>query len=122
MTATTKAVILARGVGSRMRRLDPTITIDTDQAASADAGIKGMIPFGRPFLDFVISALALFFIVSILSLLWEPEGKLLPASPAASGLRALAIENISIACPTRLAGDSPSSTLRTPCACSTPRR
>ena len=58
MTATTKAVILARGVGSRMRRLDPTITIDTDQAASADAGIKGMIPFGRPFLDFVISGLA----------------------------------------------------------------
>ena len=32
--------------------------LDAGQAAAADAGIKAMIPFGRPFLDYVLSALA----------------------------------------------------------------
>jgi dTDP-glucose pyrophosphorylase len=58
MRPTTKAVVLARGLGSRMRRADPTITLDANQAAAADSGIKGMIPIDRPFLDYVIGALA----------------------------------------------------------------
>ena len=33
-------------------------TLDTAQAAAADAGMKAMMPFGRPFLDFVLHALA----------------------------------------------------------------
>ncbi len=42
-----------------MRRADPDAAGLTDeQARIADAGVKGMIPIGRPFLDFVISALA----------------------------------------------------------------
>ncbi len=41
-----------------MRKADSSAQIDTGQASVADAGIKGMIPIGRPFLDFVISALA----------------------------------------------------------------
>jgi dTDP-glucose pyrophosphorylase len=53
----TKAVVLARGLGTRMRRAAPT-AIDEAQARAADAGVKGMIPIGRPFLDFVLSALA----------------------------------------------------------------
>ena len=41
-----------------MRKADDTAALDVAQAAAADAGIKGMIPIGRPFLHFLISALA----------------------------------------------------------------
>jgi len=54
----TTAAILARGLGSRMRRTDQDVALDAAQAASADAGLKGMIPIDRPFLDYVITALA----------------------------------------------------------------
>ncbi len=53
-----KAVILARGLGTRMRRSAPGVAIDEAQARAADSGVKGMIPIGRPFLDYVISGLA----------------------------------------------------------------
>ena len=61
-----KAVLLARGLGSRMKQ-DPStslgasaVTLTPDQAAAAAAGAKGMMPIGngRPFLDYVLSALA----------------------------------------------------------------
>jgi glucose-1-phosphate thymidylyltransferase len=58
LTATTKAVILARGLGTRMRRADPRVELDPAQQGAADSGAKGMIPVGRPFLDYAISALA----------------------------------------------------------------
>lgn len=41
-----------------MRRAEPGAAVDAAQARAADAGLKGMIPIGRPFLDHVISALA----------------------------------------------------------------
>ncbi len=41
-----------------MRRDDASVVLDAAQAARADAGMKAMIPIGRPFLDYVISALA----------------------------------------------------------------
>jgi dTDP-glucose pyrophosphorylase len=53
-----KAVILARGLGKRMRSPDPSAHLATDQERAADTGMKAMIPIGRPFLDFVLSALA----------------------------------------------------------------
>jgi len=52
------AVIMAGGLGSRMRRRDETATLEASQVAAADAGVKGMIPIKRPFLDYVLSALA----------------------------------------------------------------
>lgn len=60
------AAILARGLGTRMRRLDATAQLDNTQVAVADSGVKGMIPIAgangdgvaRPFLDYVISTLA----------------------------------------------------------------
>lgn len=55
---TTKAVILARGLGTRMRRADESAALSETQAAAADTGVKGLIPVGRPFLDYAISALA----------------------------------------------------------------
>lgn len=53
-----KAVILARGLGTRMRRADERAVLAPPQELAADRGIKGMIPVGRPFLDYVLSALA----------------------------------------------------------------
>ena len=41
-----------------MRKADDGAVIDQGQAAVADQGIKAMIPIGRPFLDYVLSALA----------------------------------------------------------------
>lgn len=56
----TRAVILAAGLGSRMRRPDPHAPLGAAQAAAAGGGIKAMIPDarGRPFLDHLLSALA----------------------------------------------------------------
>ncbi len=55
----TKAVILARGLGTRMRRRDTKAVLEGHQAAVAAAGLKAMMPLaGRPFLDYVLSALA----------------------------------------------------------------
>jgi dTDP-glucose pyrophosphorylase len=55
----TKAVILARGLGTRMRRQEGnTETLDPAQAQVADTGLKAMIPIGRPFLDYALSGLA----------------------------------------------------------------
>ena len=57
--ATERAVVLARGLGSRMRADDPTAELTESQRTAADAGLKAMMPIGtRPFLDFVLSALA----------------------------------------------------------------
>lgn len=53
-----KCVILARGLGTRMRSGDSEAQLDSAQSAAASAGLKAMIPVGRPFLDYVLSALA----------------------------------------------------------------
>ncbi|KWZ75285.1 nucleotidyl transferase [Winkia neuii] len=55
--STRKAVIMARGLGTRMRADDGT-KLEQSQQGAADAGTKGLINVGRPFLDYVISALA----------------------------------------------------------------
>jgi glucose-1-phosphate thymidylyltransferase len=57
--AATKAVILAGGLGTRMRHDDASVTLDRSQAAAATAGLKSMMPLGgRPFLEYVLSGLA----------------------------------------------------------------
>ena len=55
-----KAVIMARGLGTRMRQVDESAALDESRGAAADSGVKAMIPMGvgRPFLDYVLSALA----------------------------------------------------------------
>ncbi len=52
------AVIMAGGLGTRMRRSDDTATLEASQVAAAESGVKGMIPIKRPFLEYVLSALA----------------------------------------------------------------
>lgn len=54
-----KAIVLARGLGTRMREADPDARLSDAQRRAADAGLKPMIPVnGRPFLDYLLSALA----------------------------------------------------------------
>jgi dTDP-glucose pyrophosphorylase len=58
MNTSGKAVILARGLGTRMRKEDGSAALNRDQMAIADSGLKAMIPIGRPFMDYALSALA----------------------------------------------------------------
>ena len=41
-----------------MRRPDDSAGLDTRQSAVADSGVKALIPVGRPFLDYILSAVA----------------------------------------------------------------
>lgn len=58
MTTSDKAVILARGLGTRMRQSDSRAALDSQQEAIAATGNKALIPIGRPFLDYVLTLLA----------------------------------------------------------------
>lgn len=53
-----KAVVLARGLGKRMREPNAEVRLDEAQAVVAESGIKAMMPVKRPFLDYLLSALA----------------------------------------------------------------
>jgi glucose-1-phosphate thymidylyltransferase len=56
-----KALLLARGLGRRMQAAGYHDALTPAQQAAAAAGAKGMMPLGaggRPFMDYVISALA----------------------------------------------------------------
>jgi dTDP-glucose pyrophosphorylase len=56
---TTRAVVLARGLGTRMREADPRVPLSPEQRQAADAGLKAMMPVnGRPFIDHVLGSLA----------------------------------------------------------------
>jgi len=55
---TGRAVILARGLGTRMRVQDPAAILNDAQRRAADTGHKALMPIhGRPFLDYVLSAI-----------------------------------------------------------------
>ena len=56
--STSVAVILAGGLGTRMRQDAADAVVSAEQAVVADRGLKAMIPVGRPFLDYVMSSLA----------------------------------------------------------------
>ncbi len=52
-----KAVIFAAGAGTRMQR-HADVALTSAQEAAASAGHKGLMPVGRPFLDYVLAAYA----------------------------------------------------------------
>jgi dTDP-glucose pyrophosphorylase len=57
--STTRAIVLARGLGTRMREPNPSAHLTPEQQRVADAGLKAMIPLnGRPFLDYILSSFA----------------------------------------------------------------
>jgi dTDP-glucose pyrophosphorylase len=58
MSTTDKVVILARGLGTRIKKSDDAAALDARQAAVAETGVKAMIPIDRPFLDYVLHAVA----------------------------------------------------------------
>jgi len=59
MSRTDRALVLARGLGSRMRAEDPGVQLTPEQAKAAEAGLKALMPIGgRPFLDYVLASLA----------------------------------------------------------------
>jgi len=49
---------LARGLGTRMRKADDRAELDPRQQAVAATGVKALMPIDRPFLDYVLTALA----------------------------------------------------------------
>jgi glucose-1-phosphate thymidylyltransferase len=55
-----KAVVLARGLGTRMKAADEGAGLSVGEARVADSGIKSLVPLDddRPFLDYILSALA----------------------------------------------------------------
>lgn len=54
-----KAIVLAAGRGTRMQKPGALGGLTAEQAAMANAGLKAMMPFGgRPFLDYVLRAIA----------------------------------------------------------------
>jgi glucose-1-phosphate thymidylyltransferase len=56
---TTRAVVLARGLGTRMQSADAAAQLTDAQRRAADAGLKALMPIGgRAFLDYLLSALA----------------------------------------------------------------
>lgn len=56
---TDRAVILARGLGTRLRAEDRAAPLNEAQRRAADAGLKPLMPInGQPFLDYALSAIA----------------------------------------------------------------
>jgi dTDP-glucose pyrophosphorylase len=56
---TERAIVLARGLGTRMRAPDSSAELTPDQQRAADSGVKAMMPVnGHPFLDFILGSLA----------------------------------------------------------------
>ncbi len=53
-----KALILARGLGTRMRREAPQAHLSAVQERIAATGVKALMPIDRPFLDYVLTAVA----------------------------------------------------------------
>lgn len=53
-----KVVVLARGLGTRMRHDDESAELRDDQQQVADTGVKALVPFERPFLDYVLTVAA----------------------------------------------------------------
>jgi len=53
-----KVVILAAGLGKRMRQDADGVDLNDREAAAAQTGVKAMIPIDRPFLDYVLTEVA----------------------------------------------------------------
>ncbi|WP_353066467.1 hypothetical protein [Arcanobacterium hippocoleae] len=58
MTDLHKVVVLARGLGTRMRKAAAGAELTGAQAEAASLGAKAMMPIGRPFLDHCLHAYA----------------------------------------------------------------
>jgi len=58
VSLTGKAVVLARGLGTRMREPSVQVSLDEEKSRMAGRGLKALMPLnGRPFLDYAIDRL-----------------------------------------------------------------
>jgi glucose-1-phosphate thymidylyltransferase len=58
-STTSRALVLARGLGKRMQQPDDQAVLSEEQRRAADSGMKSLLPMaGRPFLDYVLGSLA----------------------------------------------------------------
>lgn len=88
MTHADRALVLARGVGSRMRAHDSGAELTVEQHRAAEAGLKALMPIaGRPFLDYVLGSLADAGVRSV-GLVIGPGGPEGPGGPADDPVRA----------------------------------
>ena len=79
----TRAVVLARGAGSRMRAADDGAALSAEQAGAAAAGYKALMPIGgRPFLDHVLANLAAAGITDAALVVAPEHGAMREAYPA----------------------------------------
>jgi glucose-1-phosphate thymidylyltransferase len=53
-----KALIMARGLGTRLRQPEAGAQLDPSQRIIAEQGLKSLIPVGRPLLDYALARLA----------------------------------------------------------------
>src|SRR3954464_10434518 len=59
MSRAERALILARGLGSRMRAAEPGVRLTAEQERAAAAGLKALMPIGGPpVVDYVLASLA----------------------------------------------------------------
>jgi dTDP-glucose pyrophosphorylase len=88
---TRRGIVLARGLGTRMREPDPAVRLDAAQQRAADAGSKMMMPVhGRPFLDYLLAALADAGIADV-ALVVAPDHQAIAAHYAADPPRRVAL-------------------------------
>ncbi len=89
---TTRAIVLARGLGTRMREADPGVPLSPEQHQAANAGLKALMPInGRPFLDYVLGSLADAGVRDV-ALVVAPEHDLLRAYLAAAAPARLRVD------------------------------
>jgi dTDP-glucose pyrophosphorylase len=85
-TGTSRAVVLARGVGTRMRAPDASAMLSAEQQAAAAAGHKALMPIaGRPFLDYALRSLAGAGIVDVALVVAPDHGAMRDAYPGDRG-------------------------------------
>jgi glucose-1-phosphate thymidylyltransferase len=53
-----KVVVLARGLGTRMRKAQEGEGLSEEQERVAETGVKALVPIDRPFLDYVLTEVA----------------------------------------------------------------
>lgn len=92
-SAVRRAVVLARGAGTRMQAVDGSAALTSEQAQAAAAGHKALMPIaGRPFLDHVLSALAGAGVIEVALVVAPDHTPILAAYPGGVGPNGLRVD------------------------------
>lgn len=81
-----RAVVLARGAGTRMRTAESGAALSPEQQRAAESGHKALMPIGgRPFLDFVLTSLADAGVTEVAVVVAPEHGEMRAAYPSGRG-------------------------------------